>query len=63
LLDYQGEAPFSAPEARALADWTLKLHRTGHGKIIGFLDFHSYSQQGKKKKTPSILLTCSIAVR
>ncbi|RPA70960.1 hypothetical protein BJ508DRAFT_420067 [Ascobolus immersus RN42] len=43
--NYQGEAPFSAPEARGLADWAVKLNKSGKGKIVGFLDFHSYSQQ------------------
>lgn len=36
---YRGPAPFSEPETQALRDFVL-----GNGRIIGHIDFHSYSQ-------------------
>ncbi len=36
---YRGPAPFSEPETQALRDFILQ-----HGRIIGNIDFHSYSQ-------------------
>ncbi|MBM4113427.1 MAG: hypothetical protein FJ253_08680 [Phycisphaerae bacterium] len=36
---YRGTAPFSEPETQAMRDFIL-----GHGRVVGNIDFHSYSQ-------------------
>jgi len=36
---YLGPSPFSEPENKALADWV-----GAHSNIVGYIDFHSYSQ-------------------
>ncbi|PWW71847.1 hypothetical protein C7212DRAFT_231458 [Tuber magnatum] len=41
---FPGTSPFEATEAKAFSDWTYNMTREG-AKIVGLLDFHSYSQQ------------------
>ncbi|KAJ3079133.1 Carboxypeptidase A4, partial [Quaeritorhiza haematococci] len=36
---YQGPAPFSAPESKAMADYLKKL-----GNVVSYIDFHAFSQ-------------------
>lgn len=42
---YSGEGPFQGVETRRLADWVKNETESKNADIIGFLDFHSYSQQ------------------
>lgn len=42
---YAGTEPFSAPEARALAEWARNETESGLTNFIAYLDLHSYSQQ------------------
>jgi len=42
---YPGGAAFEAVEAVALANWAKKEMDEANSQFIGFIDFHSYSQQ------------------
>lgn len=42
---YAGVSAFEAVEAVALANWARKEKEEQNSQIIGFVDFHSYSQQ------------------
>ena len=42
---FSGEGPFQAVESRRFADWVKNETEHDNADVIGFLDFHSYSQQ------------------
>lgn len=42
---YSGEQPFQAIESRRLAEWARNETEHNNATIVGFLDFHSYSQE------------------
>lgn len=42
---YSGEGPFQGVETRRFTDWVKNETESGNADVIGFLDFHSYSQQ------------------
>jgi extracellular matrix protein 14 len=42
---FSGDAPFEAVESRRLANWVRNETDHNHVQFVGFLDFHSYSQQ------------------
>lgn len=42
---YSGEGPFQGVETRRFTDWVKNETGSGNADVIGFLDFHSYSQQ------------------
>lgn len=42
---FSGEGPFQAVESRRLADWAKNETENNEVELVGFLDFHSYSQQ------------------
>jgi len=43
--DYAGTGPLSAVEARRLTDWARAETENNNVSFVGYLDFHSYSQQ------------------
>ncbi|SLM36622.1 zinc carboxypeptidase [Lasallia pustulata] len=42
---YSGEGPLQGVESRRFMDWMKNETESNNANIIGFLDFHSYSQQ------------------
>ena len=42
---FSGEMPFQAVESQRLAKWVKNETETKNANFVGFLDFHSYSQQ------------------
>ena len=42
---FAGDEPFSAPEARHLAEWARKQTNEHNVQFVSFVDFHSYSEQ------------------
>lgn len=42
---FSGEGPFQAVESRRFANWVRNETENNNAEFVGFLDFHSYSQQ------------------
>lgn len=42
---FSGEGPFQAVESRRFANWVRNETENNNAHFVGFLDFHSYSQQ------------------
>ena len=42
---FSGEGPFQAVESRRFANWVRNETENNNARFVGFLDFHSYSQQ------------------
>ena len=42
---FSGDGPFQAAESRRFANWVKNETENNNLKVVGFLDFHSYSQQ------------------
>ena len=42
---FSGEAPFQGVESSRLANWVKNETENNNAEFVGFLDFHSYSQQ------------------
>lgn len=42
---FSGEGPFQGVESRQLVDWVKNETKTNSMDLVGFLDFHAYSQQ------------------
>ena len=42
---FSGESPFEGVESRRFANWVKNETESGAMQVVGFLDFHSYSQQ------------------
>jgi len=50
-IGYPGKEAFEALEAKHLATWMKNLTTEGNTKLLGYLDFHSYSQQSMYPQT------------
>ena len=46
IIGFPGEQPFEAVESKRFSDWVAKMKEESLD-FIGYLDFHSYSQQSK----------------